>query len=163
VIINDQIDSSIGCGVQKFNLNNMKYIFFLLFQLKQEVIDNENRESKQPDETYTRENDVQIMKVRQFVRNSEYLLDPMTEIEHTRIDTKNRMSEDLIKLPSIAIDNTIEYIKAKVNGDTVKLTPAFITQKDEDEHCYLQNKTKDEIKILIYRLTENLDEEAAKL
>jgi len=87
----------------------------------------------------------------------------MTEIEHTRIDTKNRMSEDLIKLPSIAIDNTIEYIKAKVNGDTVKLTPAFITQKDEDEHCSLQNKTKDEIKILIYRLIENLDEEAAKL
>jgi len=135
----------------------------LLFQLKQEAIGTANQESKQPDESYKRKNDVQIMKVRQFVRNSKYLLDPMTEREHTSIDTKNRMSEDLIKLPSIAIDNTIEYIKAKVKGDSVKLTPVFVTQKDENEHCSLQNKTKDEIKTLIYRLIENLDEETAKL
>jgi len=95
--------------------------------LKQEAIGTANQESKQPDESYKRKNDVQIMRVSQFVRNSEYLLDPMTEREHTSIDKKNKMSEDLIKLPSIAIDNTIDYIKAKVKGDNVKLIPVFVT------------------------------------
>ena len=115
------------------------------------------------EEVYKRHNTVQVKKVRRFVRKNKYLLNPMQEIPHSSMDLKMKMCEDLIKLPSIAVENTTNYIKAKIVGETVKLTPVFVTQEEEEEFCSIQNKTKDEIKVLIYKLIETLDRESAKL
>lgn len=87
----------------------------------------------------------------------------MTLREHVSIGTKVRMSEDLVKFPSIAMNNVVNYINAKVSGDTVKLTPVFVTHKEEEEYCSLQNKSIEEIKIRIFRLIENLDDANAQL
>ena len=105
---------------------------------------------------------MQIMKVRSYVRLRKYLLNPLETNEHKSMDGKNTLSEDLIKLPSIAISNAKEYINAKINGASIKLTPVFVTQEDEEEYCSLQNKTKDEIKTLIYRVIETFDKDTSK-
>ena len=116
------------------------------------------------EEVYKRHNTVQVKKVRWFVRQNKYLLNPsMEEIPHSSMNLKMKMSEDLIKLPSIAVENITNYIKAKIAGKTVKLTPVFVTREEEEEFCSIQNKTKDEIKVLIYKLIETLDKESAKL
>ena len=51
------------------------------------------------------------------------------------------MTEDLIKLPSIAADNATDYIKSKFKDETMKLTSVFITEKEE-ENCSLQKKLR---------------------
>lgn len=73
------------------------------------------------------------------------------------------MSEDLVNFPAIAMDNTAKYVKAKLQGEVLKLTPVFVTKKEEQEFFSLENRTIEELKVLIFNLIDGLDEENSKL
>jgi len=51
---------------------------------------------------------------------------------------------------------------AKLNEESIKLTPVFVTKKDEEEYHSLYNKNIKEIVILIFQIIDNFDDEKAK-
>ena len=50
-------------------------------------------------------------KVREFVRNSKYLLNSKVNWVHQNLDGKIELSEDIVHFSEIAVGNTTSYIK----------------------------------------------------
>ena len=83
--------------------------------------------------------------------------------QHKSIDNKTKLSDDLVKFPTIAKENTIKYINAKLYGEDIKLTPVFVTEKEDQKFCSLQSRTIEELKKLIFKSIDCLNGEDAKL
>ena len=110
-----------------------------------------------PDYSYKRSNTTQIRKVRCFIRESKYLLEPNLLKEHTSIDKTSMMSSDLVRFSSIAVDNIKNYVESKVNNVEVKITLVFVTHEEQEEANCIENKSIKDIQILIYKKMENLE------
>ena len=84
------------------------------FQLKKVSLNLEKPlEDLQSVEKYKRNNKIQINEIRNYMRKSNYLLNPYTKRAHVSIDKNTEMSEDLINFPDIATENTTNFIESQ--------------------------------------------------
>ena len=105
------------------------------------------------DTTYKRNNSTQVFKVREFLRDSKYLLNSKVNRVHQSLDGKIELSEDIVHFSEIAVGNTTSYIKSQFKGENADIKPVYVT-KDE----FL---TGHSIQKEIFRNLEFSDEESA--
>ena len=133
---------------------------FLLFQLKKTCL---GTTGIQLESQYQRNNNVQVGKVRRYLMEKKYLLDPKVHLEHKSINGKLKMSSNLVSFPSFAMDNIKRFIEAKINKVSTKLIPVYVTQEEYDEGNAIENQTIKDLHLQIFRKIENLDTENQKL
>ena len=112
---------------------------------------------------YERCNTAQISKVRHYLRGTGYLLNSKNEHHHVSIDSKNKMSDDLLCFSTIAISNTKEYIEAKIRNKSVKITSVYVTEEEHNEANSIENGTIADIRLMIFKIIDTLNKETALL
>ena len=133
---------------------------FFYLQLKKYTASTAYSDGSTP-EVYKRCNTTQINKVRQCLRETGYLLNSKIKNQHVSIDGKKIMSEELVGFATIATSNTKIYIEAKMNKSTPNISPVYVTQEEYEEANSIENSTIAELKVLIYKMIDTLDKEAA--
>ena len=71
--------------------------------------------------------------------------------------------DQLVCFPSISGENIRKYVTSKLAGTPYKLVPIYVTKFEMEEASKLENKTVQEIKVLIFTLMDNLKNDAQKL
>ena len=112
---------------------------------------------------YKRQNEEQILKIRRLFRESGYLSLPMEQQTHLDIEKKVLLSDDLLNFGKIGSENLKKYIKGKCEGTQVKLVQIYETEKEKLESEKVENKTIEEIKILIFEIIAEMAAEKQSL
>ena len=121
------------------------------------------KEQSKNEDTYNRKNDDKILRVRRLLQSTKYLGSPMESKPFMDIEKKIPLSGDILNLKNIAKDNFDRYVEAKSKGETVKLKLVFATEQEKIESEKVENKTKEEIKVLIFEKISELNAEQQSL
>ena len=118
-------------------------------------------ELENAEKPYNRCNSIQVYKVREYVRKSEYLLESKTgSKDHVSIDGKTTLCTDLVHFSTIAVDNITHYVKKRIHHTDVVIKPVYLT---EDESLQANSICNFTINELIFQIIEMLDAETSKL
>ena len=103
---------------------------------------------KGEDETYRRNNEEKLMKVRRLLRS--YVNQPMEQNVHMDLKNKLRIAPDVLCMEDIGINVLPKYIEVKLMGTDVKFKIIFATENEKEESKKVENKTVQEIVIMIF-------------
>ena len=99
-----------------------------------------------------------------MLRKNEYLKYPMEpNRSHVAVENKKHLSKNLINLGNIKTINMKNYINNKTKGEHIKLMCVYATEEEDIESGKLENKTMEEIKVMIYTELEKLPLEQKQL
>ena len=122
--------------------------------------------TKEEDDTasqYTRQNQLQIYKVRECLRKTAYLMDSKTQNDHMSLNGEVKLSEDLVHFSELAINSTKAYVNARLSNTPVRIKPVYVTQSEYDEANALENVSQSELKVKIFQMLELLKYDTAKV
>ena len=105
---------------------------------------------------------VQVTKIRCFIRETKYLLEPQVVKLHKSIIGED-LCDHLVSLPSLSKENIQLYISAKSTGSSTKLKTVYVTKVEMEEANKLENKTVQELEILIFSIIDDFDSSSEKL
>ena len=107
----------------------------------------------------------EIATVREYFRENDYLMSPLSSNIHTSVDKRTKLSDELSEFTNTAIANKNEYFQALLKKESSSpLRPVCITQQEVDSKNLISNKTKSEIlKEIMKQLDLMSDKENSKL
>ena len=114
------------------------------------------------DTAYHRKNTIQINRVRTYIRKQKYLEDPFTKEQHVSMDGKNILHQDLVNFSTTSQENLSQYIQVRLKGERdFKVQPIYVTLEEYEDANKVENLTKEQLKVKIFELIENIHSEDA--
>ena len=106
--------------------------------------------------SYSRQNTVQVNKIGSYIRKRGYLSTPTLGNIHTSLGGKNVLHQDLVHFNSFSIKELEQYIESKFNGSDVSLKPIDVTPNDFEEGNKVDNLTKEQLKVKMFETIEQM-------